>query len=58
MQDVLSKGDIPEDAERKHFGVYSVDHRLRLYFGDGYGINIESEPGVGCTVTIPIPKNV
>ncbi|MBO6240830.1 MAG: sensor histidine kinase [Butyrivibrio sp.] len=55
MQEKLKKNEIPEDAERKHFGVYSVDHRLRLYFGDEYGLNVDSIRGVGTTFTISIP---
>lgn len=55
MQDILKRGEILEDDEKKHFGVYSVDHRIRLYFGDEYGINIESIHGEGTTITIRVP---
>ena len=38
-----------------HFGVYSVDHRLRLYFGAEYGLSVASTYGSGTTVTLRIP---
>lgn len=43
--------------EKKHFGVYAVGHRLRLYFGDNYGLDIESTHGVGTKITIRVPLN-
>ena len=55
MQGFLSSNEIPEDEDRKHFGVYSVDHRLRLYFGEEYGLNVESEFEKGTTFIICIP---
>ncbi|MCY1151557.1 MAG: sensor histidine kinase [Sphaerochaetaceae bacterium] len=36
-------------------GVYNVNMRLKLAFGDEYGLNIESEIEEGTTVTITIP---
>ncbi len=56
MQDILARGEIPEDSERKHFGVYSVDHRMRLYYGDEYGIKVESVSGEGCTIKLKLRR--
>lgn len=36
-------------------GVYNVQKRLKLYYGNDYGIVYESEPGKGTTATITIP---
>lgn len=36
-------------------GVYNVQKRLKLYYGENYGITYESEKGVGTTATITIP---
>ena len=36
-------------------GVYNVQKRLKLYYGENYGITYESEQGVGTTATITIP---
>ena len=37
-------------------GVKNVNDRLRIYFGEKYGLSIESEPDVGTTVTVRMPK--
>ncbi|MCI9068721.1 MAG: hypothetical protein HFI65_08685 [Lachnospiraceae bacterium] len=36
-------------------GFSNVNERIRLYFGESYGLQIESEPDEGTTVTIHIP---
>ncbi|MBO4680018.1 MAG: sensor histidine kinase [Lachnospiraceae bacterium] len=50
LKDRASAGD-----KKGHFGVYSADHRLKLYFGEEYGLSFESEYGKGTEVTIRIP---
>ena len=42
--------------ESKHIGLANVNQRLRLYFGDEYGIFIESQEGVGTQVFIRFPQ--
>ncbi len=37
-------------------GVKNVDDRLKIYFGEKYGIRIQSELDVGTTVTVRIPQ--
>lgn len=37
-------------------GLSNIHNRLRLLFGEGYGIAIESQFGHGTTVTVRIPK--
>lgn len=49
---VLQKGR----SDSKGIGVKNVDDRLKIYFGEEYGITIDSELDVGTTVTIKIPK--
>ena len=44
-------------AETKGYGIRNVDQRIKLYFGQNYGISYESEPGVGTTATIKLPVN-
>nr|WP_135553850.1 sensor histidine kinase [Paenibacillus cymbidii] len=34
------------------YGLYNVNERIKLYAGDRYGLTIESEPGVGTTVSV------
>jgi len=38
------------------FGLSNVHHRLRLYFGQQYGLEVDSEDQVGSRVTVRIPK--
>ena len=38
------------------YGLYNVNQRIRLTYGEGYGINIESEPGKGTCVIVVFPK--
>lgn len=40
------------------YGIVNVDQRVKLYFGDVYGVNIFSRSGIGTTVTINTPYEV
>lgn len=40
-----------------HFGLYSVSHRIKLYFGKEYGASIDSTVGEGTTVFVTLPYN-
>jgi len=40
---------------RTGYGVRNVNDRIRLYFGDAYGVTISSRPGIGTSVQIEIP---
>ncbi|MFD0672958.1 cache domain-containing protein [Cohnella sp. GCM10027633] len=42
----------------KGVGLPNVNHRIRLYFGESYGLEIESELEEGTTVTLRIPQIV
>ena len=44
----------PEESEL--YGLYNVNERIRLNFGDEYGINIASEHGQGTVVEVRLPK--
>lgn len=51
------------DTNRVHkkgsgVGLVNVNNRIRLLFGEQYGLQIESEPDEGTTVTIVIPEVV
>lgn len=39
----------------KGFGLANVNERIRMYFGSGYGMKIESEKGRGTIVELIIP---
>lgn len=40
------------------FGLYSVNERIRLKFGDAYGLSVESEYGAGTLVKVLLPKEI
>ena len=41
--------------ENNSFGLKSVDERIKLYFGDRFGLRIRSAAGEGSEVTVEIP---
>lgn len=45
-----------ERSDSGGIGVKNVNDRLKIYFGEKYGLSIKSEPDEGCTVTVRIPK--
>lgn len=42
---------------KKHFGIKNVDERLRLYFGEGYGLGIDEHIANGTGIKIIIPRS-
>ncbi|WP_161981896.1 sensor histidine kinase [Dictyobacter alpinus] len=42
-------------TETKHYGIQNVDQRIKLQFGDAYGVSIFSTFGIGTTVRLTIP---
>lgn len=42
--------------EKSHIGLANVNQRIKIIFGDDYGITVESQEGVGTDVYITIPK--
>jgi sensor histidine kinase YesM len=37
-------------------GLRNIDSRIKILFGEGYGVRIRSSPGEGCTVSIAVPR--
>jgi len=44
------------EPDGDHVGLANVDERLRLAFGDSYGVVVETAPGAGTKVTLRVPK--
>lgn len=42
--------------EKSHIGLSNVNQRIKIIFGDSYGIHVESSVGVGTDVYVTIPK--
>lgn len=42
-------------TDYKIFGIYNVNERIKLYFGDSYGLEFQSIKGAGTTVKVVLP---
>ena len=49
------RASLDSKGDRIGFGLATVHERIRLLYGNEYGLTIESTPGVGTTVTVRIP---
>lgn len=56
--DTDSPERVPGGQPAQGIGLTNIHNRLRLLFGEGYGITIESRFGHGMTVTVKIPQLV
>ncbi|NBD23698.1 cache domain-containing sensor histidine kinase [Paenibacillus glycinis] len=48
-------GQVPLDPSGRGIGLHNVHERIKLQFGEHYGLRIESRPGEGTTVELAIP---
>ena len=46
-----------DGLSKEGFGLNAVNDRIKLYFGDEYGISIESEYGEGTTVKVHLTES-
>ncbi len=53
--DALRKNLAGDEDPAQGFGVFSVHHRIRLVFGETWGLSYSSRPGGGTTVTVRQP---
>ncbi|WP_334077929.1 sensor histidine kinase [Paenibacillus sanfengchensis] len=42
-------------GRRKSIGLYSVHERIKLYFGEAYGLTVLSRPGEGTAIEMKVP---
>lgn len=42
--------------QRNHVGLRNINLRIKMYYGEDYGIFIKSQKGKGTTVTVCIRK--
>ncbi len=47
---------LDEDYRHDSYGVKNVQDRIKIYYGESYGLSIESEVNRGTCVTVRIPK--
>lgn len=55
LQALESPEERPEALGRQGMGVRNVHQRIRLYFGEEYGLSCESAPGRGTVMTVRMP---
>lgn len=55
----LIQGDRPRDQEYSGFGLFNINQRIRLYYGQEYGLTLDSvhQKGTQMQVAIPCVKN-
>lgn len=54
LRSALSQEETPDTLE-KGIGLVNVHQRIRLFYGEKYGVDISSTPGVGTRIEITIP---
>ena len=57
VEALLSKDFVPS-KKGSGIGVKNVNERIKLYFGNEYGLKVESEPDEGTKITIHLPAVV
>jgi len=46
---------VSDNKSDQHIGIHNVDQRIKLYYGEGYGVHIESQKFKGTNVAITVP---
>lgn len=48
----------PSDTlDQEHIGIKNVHDRIQFYYGESYGIEVQSHIGTGTTITVRMPAN-
>ena len=55
VEHLFQAADHTSSGRGSGIGVKNVNERIKLYFGTGYGLDIQSEPDEGTTVTAHLP---
>jgi two-component system sensor histidine kinase YesM len=55
LRAVRLKIDRLEQIPAKSIGLFNINKRIKLFYGDRYGIEIDSEENVGTKVTVTLP---
>lgn len=55
LQEIRDSLNASRTEESHHIGLYNTNKRIRLIYGEAYGLTIDSAPSVGTTVTLLLP---
>ncbi len=55
LADMNRKLNDRENQLEDHIGIYNVNQRIKIVFGNDYGVSIESEENIGTEVLIKLP---
>ena len=58
VENLLSEKSHVSSRRGSGIGVKNVNERIRLYFGEAYGLDIESEPDEGTVIRIHLPAEI
>lgn len=53
--ELLQQMNDPEESTSVGYGIRNVNQRIKLYYGNAYGVSLYSRLGIGTTVSIKIP---
>lgn len=56
LSDIRTKLETPHLNLKSSIGLYNIHQRIRLFYGENYGLTIESTKGSGTKVSITFPK--
>lgn len=54
--ELLNRGEAPKDDNKNHLGIKNALTRLSMYYQSSEQVSIESEVGLGTTITLRVPK--
>ena len=55
LKEILSGMNAVDELDRTHIGIVNVNQRIRIRFGEAYGVNFSSTFGKGTRVEIRMP---
>ena len=55
LEQVRARYSRPRVRGASSIGMANVHNRIRLNYGEGYGLFVESAPGIGTTATLRMP---
>ena len=56
LKEIVKSLSAEQPEERATYGLYNVNERIRLNYGEEYGISIESEYEAGSCISVRLPK--